>query len=247
MRNIKLTLEYDGTNFVGWQSQVNGRSVQDEITKVLDQILQESINVNGAGRTDSGVHARGQVANFRTASTMGANSILSALNGILPEDIYIRSAEEVHEDFHARFDAIERVYRYFICLKPSAIGRQYQWFIKYDLDLEAMNEVARLIVGDHDFESFCKNEADVNHYRCAITKSVWVKVQGNLIYEVRANRFLHGMVRALVGTMVDVGRGFTPASGFQDIMAAKDRRKAGMAALPQGLFLEEVLYPPVTV
>jgi len=243
MRNIKLTLEYDGSNFVGWQSQMNGRSVQDEITKVLDQILQESVNLIGAGRTDSGVHARGQVANFRTNAGMGVSSMFSALNGILPDDIYVRSGEEVHEGFHARFDAIERVYRYFISVKPSAIGRQYRWFIKYDLDLEAMNSVARQIVGEHDFESFCKYEAEVNHYRCMVTKSIWVKVQNELVYEVRANRFLHGMVRALVGTMVDVGRGFTPVSAFQDIMSAKDRRKAGMAALPQGLFLEEVVYP----
>jgi tRNA pseudouridine38-40 synthase len=247
MRNIKLTLEYDGTSFVGWQSQTNGRSVQDEITKVLDQILQESVTLIGAGRTDSGVHARGQVANFRTGSSMGVSSIFSALNGILPDDIYIRSAEEVHENFHARFDATERVYRYFISLKPSAIGRQYQWFIKYDLDLEAMNEVARQVVGEHDFEAFCKYEAEVNHYRCTVTKSVWVKVQGTIVYEIRANRFLHGMVRALVGTMVDVGRGFIPASAYQDIMASRDRRKAGMAALPQGLFLEEVVYPSPAV
>lgn len=246
MRNIKLTLEYDGTNFVGWQSQINGRSVQDEITKVLDQILQESVNLIGAGRTDSGVHARGQVANFRTSSSMGVGSILSALNGILPDDIYVHAAEEVPESFHARYDAIERVYRYFISFKPSAICRQYQWFIKYDLDVDVMNEVARQVVGEHDFESFCKYEAEVKHYRCTVTKSEWTKEQGNLVYEIRANRFLHGMVRALVGTMVDVGRGFIPVSAYQEIMAARDRRKAGMAALPQGLFLEEVVYPPAT-
>jgi tRNA pseudouridine38-40 synthase len=242
MRNIKLVLEYDGTDFVGWQSQTNGRSVQDVITNVLDQILQEPITLIGAGRTDSGVHARGQVANFKTNSSLGVSSILAALNGTLPEDIYVHSAEEVDEKFHARFDAKERVYKYYIALKPTAIGRQYHWFVKYDLDARLMNDVARQIIGEHDFESFTKSEALVPHYRCTVFGSEWTKTPSMLIYEIRANRFLHGMVRALVGTMVDIGRGYIPASAFQEIMAAKDRRKAGMAAPACGLFLEEIRY-----
>lgn len=242
MRNVKLVLEYDGTDFVGWQSQTNGRNVQDEITNVLDQVLQEPITLIGAGRTDSGVHARGQVANFRTNSSLGISSILAALNGTLPEDIYIHSAEEVEEKFHSRFDAKERVYRYYIALKPTAIGRQYQWYVKYDLNVGVMNQVAERILGEHDFESFTKAEALVPHHRCTIVKSEWTKTPSMLVYEVRANRFLHGMVRALVGTMVDIGRGYIPASQFHDIMAAKDRRKAGMAVPPAGLFLEEISY-----
>ena len=242
VRNIKLTLEYDGTAFVGWQSQPNGRNVQDEVTKVLDQILQEPITLIGSGRTDSGVHARGQVAHFHTNSTLGVGSILSGLNGILPEDIYVHSAEDVPENFHARNSARERFYRYFISTRPTAINRQYQWFVKYDLDLDRMNDVANQIVGEHDFESFCKREAEVNHYLCTITSSAWVETTDVYVYEVRGNRFLHGMVRALVGTMVDVGRGFIPVADFQEILAAKDRRKAGMAAPPYGLFLEEVVY-----
>ena len=242
MRDLKLLIEYDGTNFVGWQTQANGRSVQEEITKVLDQILQEPINLIGSGRTDSGVHARGQVASFRTHSTMGLGSILSGLNGLLPEDVYVQSVEEVPEGFSARYDARERVYRYYISLRPTAIGRQYHWHVKYDLNIDLMNEVAGRIVGENDFESFCKYEAEVNHYRCTIFKSVWNERSGVLIYEIRGNRFLHGMVRALVGTMVDVGRGFMSVSAFDEIVRAKDRRKAGMAAPAQGLFLEEVVY-----
>jgi tRNA pseudouridine38-40 synthase len=242
MRNIKLTLEYDGTNFVGWQSQPNGRNVQDEITSVLDQVLQEPINLIGGGRTDSGVHARGQVANFKTNSSMSLNTLLNALNGTLPEDIYIHSAEEVDEKFHARFDAKERAYKYYIALKATAIGRQYQWFVKYDLNVSLMNQVAQQIIGEHDFESFTKADALVPHHRCTVFKSEWVKTPSMLTYEIRANRFLHGMVRALVGTMVDIGRGYIPVSQFHDIMAAKDRRKAGMAVPPSGLFLEEILY-----
>jgi tRNA pseudouridine38-40 synthase len=242
MRDIKLLIEYDGTNFVGWQTQENGRTVQEEITKVLEQVLQEPVNLIGAGRTDSGVHARGQVASFRTESALGTGSLFSALNGVLPEDIYIHSVEEAPAGFHPRYDARERAYRYFITLKPTAIGRQYQWYVKYDLHVGDMNLVAAQIVGEHDFESFCKYDADVDHHRCTVFKSLWTESSGTLVYEIRANRFLHGMVRALVGTMVDVGRGYTPVAEFAAIIAAKDRRKAGMAAPPHGLFLEEVLY-----
>jgi tRNA pseudouridine38-40 synthase len=242
MRDIKLLIEYDGTNFVGWQSQTNGRSVQDEINKVLDQLLQEPINLIGSGRTDAGVHARGQVASFRTNSHMGVGSMQSGLNGILPEDIYIHAVEEVPEGFNARYDAKERMYRYYISMKPTSIGRHYQWYVKYDLNFVSMNAVAAQIIGDHDFESFCKVDPETRHFRCTVAASFWKETPSMYIYEVRANRFLHGMVRALVGTMVDVGRGFIPVSAFRDIMAAKDRRKAGMAAPPQGLFLEEVVY-----
>lgn len=242
MRNLKLVLEYDGTDFVGWQSQINGRSVQDEITSVLSGVLQEKISLHGAGRTDSGVHARGQVAHFHTNSTLAASSIVNALNGLLPKDISVHSVEEVPEKFHSRFDARERVYRYYIITEPTAIERRFSWFVKYDLDLQAMNEAANLILGEHDFESFCKYEAEVDHYRCTVIKSGWEQISAKIVYEVGANRFLHGMVRALVGTMIDVGRGSISVKEFKEIMAAKDRQKAGMAAPPHGLFLEEVVY-----
>ena len=242
MRNLKLVLEYDGTDFVGWQSQINGRSVQDEITSVLSGVLQEQVTLIGAGRTDSGVHARGQVANFHSNSTLDVASISNALNGLLAEDIRVRSVEEVAEKFHSRFDARERAYRYHISTRPTAIDRHYSWFVKYDLDLQPMNEAASRILGEHDFESFCKYEAEVDHYRCTVIESRWEMMSGKIVYEVRANRFLHGMVRALVGTMIDVGRGSMSVSAFEEIIAAKDRRKAGMAAPPHGLFLEEVVY-----
>ncbi len=242
MRDIKLVIEYDGTNFVGWQIQANGRSVQEEITKVLDMVLQEPINLIGSGRTDSGVHARGQVASFRTNSTMGVGALYSSLNGILPEDIYVHSVEEAPDGFHARYSARERVYRYYIGLKPTAIGRFYRWHVKYDLNLQAMREVAAMILGEHDFTSFARFDPETKHYRCAVVGSTWLEQPGQLVYEIRANRFMHGMVRALVGPMVDVGRGYLSVQQFPAIMAALDRRKAGMAAPAQGLFLEEVLY-----
>jgi tRNA pseudouridine38-40 synthase len=242
MRNIKLVIEYDGTDFVGWQSQANGRSVQDEITKVLGQVLQESVTLIGSGRTDSGVHARGQVANFRSGTALDVATILNALNGLLPDDICVHSVEEVPERFHARYDAQARVYRYYLSTRRSAVDRRFQWFVKYRLDAEAMNAVASEILGEHDFESFCKYDSEVKHYRCTVSKSQWERTPGMFFYEIRANRFLYGMVRALVGTMVDVGRGFMPRSAFAEILAAKDRSKAGTAAPPHGLFLEEVIY-----
>jgi tRNA pseudouridine38-40 synthase len=242
MRTLKLVLEYDGTAFVGWQFQANGRSVQEEITRVLDQVLQEPITLTGAGRTDSGVHARGQVASFRTSNAMSTGSLLSALNGLLPDDVRVHSVEEVSPEFHARFSARERIYRYYIGLFPAAIGRQYRWYVRYDLNLEVMNRVAADVVGDHDFTSFCRSDSEVNHHRCTVHRSFWDQHTGELTYEICANRFLHGMVRALVGTMVDIGRGFTPYAEFAAILDARDRRRAGMAAPPQGLFLEEVTY-----
>ena len=242
MRNIKLTLEYDGTDFVGWQTQANGRSVQEEIAKVLHHVLQEKVTLNGAGRTDSGVHARGQVANFHTTSSLDLNSIHNALNGMLPDDVCVHSTEEAPEQFHARNDARSRVYRYSISLKAKAIGRKYQWYVRYALDIAAMRTIAEAILGEHDFESFCKYDSDVNHHRCSVMKSEWTASPEGLVYEVKANRFLHGMVRALVGTMVDIGRGYTAASVFLEIMAAKDRARAGMAAPAHGLCLEEVVY-----
>ena len=180
MRDIKLVVEYDGTNFVGWQMQANGRSVQEEITKVLEQILQEPMNLIGSGRTDAGVHARGQVASFRTESLMGVGSMVSALNGLLSDDINICSAEEMPGEFNARYDAKERVYRYYVATRATAIGRQYHWLLKYSLNVVAMNTVAAQIIGDHDFESFCKHDTEVRHFRCTVTKSALTEQTGKL-------------------------------------------------------------------
>lgn len=242
MRNIKLTLEYDGTDFVGWQTQAAGRTVQEEVTRVLKEVLQENITVEGAGRTDSGVHARGQVANFLTNSLLDLDAIRSALNGMLPLDIRVRTAQEVSELFQARFHARARLYKYYISLRPQAIGRQYQWYVKYPLDVDSMKCTAELIKGDHDFTSFCNHADEVDERCCTVLASRWSQSPKGLIYEVKANRFVHGMVRALVGTMVDIGRGHIPAAAFPEIMDAKDRTRAGMAAPAHGLCLEEVVY-----
>lgn len=242
MRNIKLLIEYDGTNYVGWQRQENGKSVQGEIESALQRVLQKEVSVIGAGRTDAGVHARGQVASVRAETKLEPSEIGGALNALLPEDIVIHNVEEVPAEFHARYSAKERRYSYLIARDPTALQRQYSWYLKYNLDVDLMKRAAESIIGTHDFESFCKANSDVDHYRCTVATAVWKEESTLLQFTISADRFLHGMVRALVGTMVDVGRGYTSLDEFLKILEKKDRKEAGMAAPARGLVLEEVVY-----
>jgi tRNA pseudouridine38-40 synthase len=241
-RNIKLTLEYDGTHYVGWQRQAEGRSIQGEIEAVLRNIMLQPCDVVGAGRTDAGVHARGQVANFRTDSVMETGKILSALNGLLPEDIVVKDAAEVPMEFHARFSAKERIYSYLIVREPTALSRFYSWHLKYQLDPDLLRTAAGCIDGTHDFSAFAKANSEIDCRECTVTQSDW-KIEGSTLrYEIGANRFVHGMVRALVGTMVDVARGYMPIEDFQALFAKKDRSEAGTTAPARGLVLEQVVY-----
>ncbi len=242
MRTLKLTLEYDGTDFVGWQSQVNGRAVQDEIEKALRQILSEEIRIAGAGRTDSGVHARGQVASLKTSSPITSAKLLSALNGVLPEDICTHAVEEVPDSFHARFDATGREYSYTILFHPAVLPRRYSWYTKYPLTPSLLHAVAPQILGKHDFSSFCKHESEVENRICTVSQSVWQEIPGGVVYHVVADRFVHGMVRSLVGTMVDIARGHFAPDVMQGIFRAQERSKAGTAAPAKGLVLERVEY-----
>jgi len=242
VRCLKLTVEYDGTDFVGWQSQLNGRAVQDEIIRVLHLVLGEQVTLIGAGRTDSGVHARGQVAGFQTENPIAPAKLLSALNGQLPEDIRVHAVDEVPLAFHARFDAKQRRYSYRISLKPTALDRRTSWFVKYPLDAMVMRYAAEQLRGTHDFSAFCKHEAEVENRICSVVTSEWAAAGGQLIYHVAADRFVHGMVRAMVGTMVDIGRGHTPLESISAIFAAQARSAAGGTAPARGLCLEEVRY-----
>jgi len=242
MRCLKLTIEYDGTDFVGWQSQLNGRAVQDEIRRALRQVLGEEVTLVGAGRTDSGVHARGQVAGFRTGNIIAPGKLLNALNGLLPGDVRIHTVEEAPITFHARFDARQRRYSYRISLKPTALDRRTSWHVKFPLDAGVMKSSAEEILGKHDFGAFCKHEAEVENRVCTVVLSRWTPGDDRMVYDVAADRFVHGMVRALVGTMVDIGRGFTAISSLAGIMASHDRSAAGEAAPARGLCLEEVVY-----
>ncbi len=241
-KNFKIVLEYDGTNFVGWQRQKNGRSVQEVIEHALQTVTRKQITVTGAGRTDSGVHARGQVANFHSDTQMTTVELLRALNGVTPEDVAIHSVDEAMDSFSARYSAKEREYRYYISRTPSVFNRKFSWPTGYDLDVPLMNTVSSSLIGIHDFQAFCKIESTVENYLCSVSIAQWEGDDRKIVFTIRANRFLHGMVRALVGTIVNVGRGYTPHKDFAVIMQSKNRSNAGQAAPPQGLFLERVIY-----
>ncbi len=245
-RNLRLVLEYDGTPFAGWQRQPQNRhqiTIQGEIEKVLGQVLQESIEVIGAGRTDAGVHAKMQVANFWTHSKMSTEKLHYVLNRLLPKEISVSRVKEVDEAFHARFSATARTYRYFLTTEKSALAHRYTAFYPYrTLSLEALQACAKLIIGEHDFTSFCKAASAVKHKRCRIQTAQWKKVGKTIVFEITADRFLHSMVRLLVGTMLDVGKGELTLSDFQRIFAGKDVRLAGASAKPNGLFLWKIHY-----
>ena len=241
-RNIKLEIEYEGTDFSGWQIQPKLRTVQGEIQDKLQTILGHKINLIGAGRTDVGVHALGQVVNFKTTNELDKNSIINGLNGLLPDDIVIKRIEEVDLNFNSRYDAKSRLYKYRIYLGRTAIWRKYVWEVLYSLNLENIFEATKKIEGEHDFSSFCVAESTKDNNACRVFSAIWEKSEDELIFKIEADRFLHTMVRSLVGTLVEVGRGYFSASDFVNIMEAKDRKKAGPTAPACGLYLVEVKY-----
>jgi tRNA pseudouridine38-40 synthase len=242
LRNIKLEIEYDGTDFHGWQIQPKLRTVQGEIQDKLKTILGHKINLIGAGRTDVGVHALGQVANFKTTSELDKNSIINGLNGLLPDDIVIKRIEEVELNFNSRYNAKSRLYKYRIYLGRTAIWRKYVWEVLYSLNLENIFEATKKIEGEHDFSSFCVTESTKDNNACRVFSAIREKSGDELIFKIEADRFLHAMVRSLVGTLVEVGRGYFSVSDFVNIMEAKDRKKAGPTAPACGLYLVEVKY-----
>ena len=241
-KNLKLEIEYDGKDFYGWQTQPKLRTVQEEIQGRLETILGHKINLIGAGRTDVGVHALGQVANFKTTSKLSIDSIINGLNGLLPGDIVIKGIEEVDLNFNSRYDAKSRSYKYRIHLGRTAILRNSVWEVLYPLNLEDIFEATEKIEGKHDFSSFCVAESTKDNNFCQVFSAGWEKSGNELIFKTEADRFLHTMVRSLVGTLVEVGRGYFTVSDFGNIMEAKDRKKAGPTAPACGLYLVEVEY-----
>ncbi|MBN2013050.1 tRNA pseudouridine(38-40) synthase TruA [candidate division KSB1 bacterium] len=242
MRNIKLILEYDGTDFCGWQLQPSERTVQGELERALSTIFKQEIRTIAAGRTDSGVHARGQVANFPLDTSMPLAQIRAALNGTLAKDMRIMDIAEVDPAFNARFDAIKREYCYRIARKEKALERHYTWYVGYHLDVEKIRSASTRLVGIHDFRSFCRANANVNHYRCTVEIADWTETGHILSLRIIANRFLHSMVRTIVGTMIEVGRGKWSPEFIQEILDAQNRHFAGPTAPARGLCLERVYY-----
>jgi tRNA pseudouridine38-40 synthase len=244
MRNIKLTIEYDGTGYHGWQVQPNVRTIQGVLEGKLEQITGERVRLIASSRTDAGVHALGQVANFKTHSSLDARSFLRALNSLLPEDIRVKEVEGVDESFHARFRAKGKIYEYriFNGELPTPFYRHFSWFVPGKLDLTRMREAAMKLVGRHDFSSFCSSGSD---HATPIREIYGIKVErrGELIVIwIEANAFLKQMIRNIVGTLVDVGKRKLTPSQFGRIFEARDRRRASIAAPARGLFLVRVNY-----
>lgn len=241
MPKVKLVIEYDGSEFYGWQSQKEQPSIQDSIEGALSTIFGRPVAVTGAGRTDSGVHARNQVAHL-SIPEHDTDRLRRSLNGLLPSSIAVKKIEECKPDFHARYDAISRRYRYYISRVSTAVNRNFVWQLRYPLNLVLMQRAATRILSVTDFRSFCKARSEVKHHRCRIISSCWFVKKEILIYEVTANRFLHGMVRALVGTQIELGRGKITWNDFERMIRSKDRNQVPFSAPAKGLFLEEVRY-----
>jgi tRNA pseudouridine38-40 synthase len=244
MATFKVILEYDGTNYAGWQRQLGQPTVQAAVEEALAMVAQERIPVVGAGRTDAGVHAVGQVASFRSERSLTAADWLRALNGLLPKDICVRSVQQALDEFHARYSAIGKLYEYRILNRPerSALERERAWHLRKKLDVAAMREAAAALIGLRDFSSFEGSPTDNTNPMCRLER-LDLHCDGDLIrIEAYADRFLRQMVRAIVGTLVEVGMGARTAGSLGGVLAARSRAAAGKTAPPHGLFLMRVDY-----
>jgi tRNA pseudouridine38-40 synthase len=239
-----LELAYNGTDFHGWQMQDNALSVQQEISEKLRTILQAEIPVTGCGRTDAGVHASQFFAHFDTDKlTMDTGLFVHKLNTMLPESIAIYNIQQVQNDAHARFDAIKRSYQYFISTRKNPFNSDRSYQFNVALDINAMNKACELLLGEKDFGCFCKANADNHTDICTVHHANWEQNEHMITFNVTANRFLRNMVRAIVGTLLDVGQGRTTLEEFEVILASKDRSEAGRSVPAHGLFLSRVEYP----
>lgn len=247
MANFKLTIEYDGTAYHGWQRQKNQPTVQAQIENALGIMTRTPIRIIGSGRTDAGVHALGQVANFHSAATIPAPAYPKGLNSLLPDDIVIVDCTRVPSSFHARFDALGKCYHYRILNRatPSALQRRYAWHLRRPLNIDAMGRAAAMLLGEHDFKSFEGSGSPRSHTVRQITHADFTEqTDGLLVFKIRGNGFLRFMVRNIVSTLASVGMAKISPDEFGRIMASKNRSLAGPTAPPQGLFLVSVDYGP---
>lgn len=243
MRNIRLLLEYEGTRYAGWQVQKNQRTVMGDILEAIGTSFREEPRLMGAGRTDQGVHAEGQVANFFTRSTLPAPSIADALNEALPADINILRADEVPLSFHARHDALARRYRYQIAQRRSAFFKRLIWWVKKPLFLDRMESAAKPLVGRHDFSSFADRTNPIAEPRVRVFSAAFRRSDFLLSFTIEADHFLPRMVRRVVGVLVQIGLGVIPPEAVERYLREIVEDPAQWTAPPSGLFLEKVLYP----
>jgi len=236
-------IAYSGKNYNGWQSQENAIGVQAVVEDALSKVFREEVNVVCSGRTDTGVHCEQQFFHADVKHNVQEDRDLQRLNSALPKDISIQSIRQVNEDASARYNATERSYQYRITRKKDPFSEGLAWHYFKPLDVPLMNKAAESLLGEHDFECFSKVKTDVNHFVCNMKKAEWKADGDRLEFTITANRFLRGMVRAIVGTLLDVGSGKTSLKEFQNILSSRDRKKAGANVPPYGLYLVKVKYP----
>ena len=244
-KNFKITIEYDGTRYHGWQRQKNDRTIQAEIEKAILKVTGRQVALTGSGRTDAGVHAYAQVANFKCETRLDGQALLGGLNSLTDDDIVVTECREVEESFHARYDVKSKTYVYKILNRPTpaAIGRQYAWHVRKKLNRETMRAAISHLIGSHDFKAFEGSGSPRSHTTRQVFKADLIDGQdGVLAFEIEAEGFLRFMVRNIVGTLVDVGLGKTSPDDFEYILNSSDRSLAGATAPAHGLFLKNVMY-----
>jgi tRNA pseudouridine38-40 synthase len=244
-KNFKLLIEYDGTAYHGWQRQTNEPTVQAAIEAAIGRMTGAKVVLSGSGRTDAGVHALGQVANFHCVTRLDGSAFFNGLNGLLPDDIVIRKCEHVDPSFHARFNATGKTYRYRILNRPlpAAIGRDYFWHIRKPLDIDAMRRASAVLKGCHDFKAFEGAGSPRSHTDRTVSRIEWIEQgDGFLAFEIEADGFLRFMVRNIVGTLVEVGLAKRPEKDVGQVLSSADRCMAGATAPAKGLFLVSVRY-----
>lgn len=240
--NYKCVVEYDGADFHGWQYQPDLRTIQGEFEKALKQMVKRVVKVVAAGRTDTGVHAEGQIVSFKIDRDWSSDIVLKGLNSILPNDVRIKSCRIVGDSFSSRFDALSREYRYRVFNDRSVLRRKTHWCTDWPVDYETLKKLAEMLRGSHDFKSFCVEKSQKESNICIISKSFWTKRGKEYTFHVVANRFLHGMVRSLVGTMMRVASGQLAEKEFRVLFERPKRSARILTAPPQGLTLMKVNY-----
>lgn len=236
-------IAYHGRSYAGWQTQANATGVQQVVEEVLSTLLSGPVKIIGSGRTDTGVHCKQQFFHVDLEKNLDTGKLLTKLNSFLPKDIAIRSIRPVKSDASARYSAIERSYEYVITKNKNPFLEGLAWHYFKQPDIKTMNEAASLLTGAHDFECFSKVKTDVNHFICDVKSAIWKEEKELLTFHITANRFLRGMVRAIVGTLLNVGNSKITVKDFQEIIKSKDRKKAGANVPPHGLYLVKVKYP----
>ena len=238
-----IEFAYNGKNYHGWQYQPHSISVQETLNKALSTLLRKEIDATGAGRTDTGVHAKQMYAHFDTEDALDGDNLTQKLNSFLPKDIVIYRLIPLHDDAHARFDAASRTYEYHIHTYKDAFINEGSWYHFHPLDVDAMSEAAKVLFEYKDFKCFSKTHTDVRTYNCDIKEAFWKQEGSHLVFTITADRFLRNMVRAIVGTLVNVGLGKITVNDFRNVIESRDRNQAGFSVPAHGLYLTKVIYP----